>query len=154
MKISQVISQNKIQIINSIDSKKELIENLITLAGNDGSIKDAGQATSDVIARENVMSTGVGKGIALPHAKTDHIFSTSASLILLNNSIDYNALDGEPVRLCILLLSKTENISLHLKMLSHFSRLLNNESMRNKIMECNSPNQIFQEINYFEKLTA
>jgi mannitol/fructose-specific phosphotransferase system IIA component (Ntr-type) len=153
MKISDIITINSIEIKDNLDNKFFLIKNLIDLAGKSGSIKDFEGAYNDVVDREKIMSTGVGKSIALPHAKTEHINNSTGSLILLQEPIEYDSLDEEPIRLAILLLSKTTNISLHLKMLSQISRLLNNDSMRNRILECNSPNEIYEQIIEFETNT-
>lgn len=154
MKISDIINLRSIEIKDNLKDKNTLITNLIDLAGKSGSINDFDGALSDVIERERVMSTGVGKGIALPHAKTDHITQAAGSLILLHEPLDYDSLDDEPIRLAILLLSKTSNISLHLKMLSQISQLLNNDSMRHRILECSSPEEIFSQIVDFENNTS
>lgn len=153
MKISELLTLEYIEIRDNVKDKYTLIEQLIEIAGRGGNIKDSKAAYDDVISREKIMSTGVGKGIALPHAKTDHIKKAAASLVLVQEPVDYEALDYEPVKLSILLLSKSDNVSLHLKLLSQISRLLNNDSLRNRIMESNSKNEIFEQILKFENFT-
>lgn len=154
MKLTDVLSINSIDIKDNVESKESLIRMLIDNAAHNGNITDKNAAFSDVIAREKIMSTGVGKGIALPHAKTNHIKSATCSLALIHEPIDYQSLDDMPVQLCILLLSKSSNISLHLKMLSQISRLLNNDSLRNQILESNTREEIYEVIRNFEESSS
>lgn len=149
MKLIEIFNKNTIEILDNVSSKNDLISRLIENV--DGSkINDKSKALDDVLAREKVMSTGVGKGIALPHAKTQAVEDICGSLILLNQPVDFNSLDNKPIRLSCLLLSKITNIGLHLKMLSSLSKLLNNDSIRNNIFNCNNTLEIYNIIEDFE----
>lgn len=149
MKLVEIFNKQTIEIVDNISSKNDLISRLINNVESK-KITDQNKALEDVLSREKVMSTGVGKGIALPHAKTNAVDDCCGSLILLNEPIDFNSLDQKPVRLCCLLLSKTNNIGLHLKMLSQISKLLNNDSIRNNILDSKNEDEILNIIEDFE----
>lgn len=149
MKLLDVFNKNTIKIVDQINTKEELIKLLISNVDK-SNLFDENKAFEDVLAREKVMSTGVGKGIALPHAKTEAVKACCGSLVLLKNPVDYQSLDSKPVLLSCLLLSQTTNIGLHLKMLSSISKLLNNDSIRNNLFESSSEKDIISIIEEFE----
>ena len=151
IKLSDILNKVSIKLNASIENKDELLSDLVNLAGISGNISDLEKALSDVITREDIMSTGVGKGIAIPHAKTTAISKTVAALITLNNYVDYDSLDKKPVNISFLLLSEPVNIGNHLRLLSQISKLLNNESLRDRILESKSEEEVLDIINLFEK---
>lgn len=151
MKISDILSVSSISLNNVFEEKEDLLNYLIELANNSNKIIDVEQVRNAVFEREDVMSTGVGKGIAIPHAKTESINSTVAALVTLEEGIDYKSLDKKPVNIAILLLSEPVNIGNHLRMLSQISKLLNNESLRERIIDSKSNEQVIEIINRFER---
>lgn len=151
MLISDVIDKNRIEIIDRISNKNQLLEHLIALANKSDSITDYESCRDDVFARERVMSTGVGKGIALPHAKTQHVSKSTSSLVIIKEKIDFDSLDKQPINVAFLLLSKSSDIAWHLKMLSKISRLLNNESYRSKITSSTNNDEVFNYIKEFDE---
>lgn len=151
IKLSDILNKVSIKLNANIESKDELLSDLVKLAGITGNISDLEKALNDVKAREDVMSTGVGKGIAIPHAKTISISKTVAALVTLNNYVDYDSLDKKPVNIAFLLLSEPVNIGNHLRLLSQISKLLNNESLRDRILESKSEEEVLDIINLFEK---
>jgi mannitol/fructose-specific phosphotransferase system IIA component (Ntr-type) len=151
IKLSSILDSKSIQLNLEIDDKFVLIDNLVDLASNSGKVIDIGKAKFDVKEREDVMSTGVGKGIAIPHAKTESISSTVAAMITLKDGVDYKSLDKKNVNLAFLLLSEPVNIGNHLRLLSQISKLLNNESLRDRILDCQNENEVLEILNLFEK---
>lgn len=151
MKISDILSVSSISLNCVFEEKNELLNALIELATNSNRIIDVELVSKAVFEREDVMSTGVGKGIAIPHAKTESIRSTIAALVTLEEGIDYKSLDKKPVNIAILLLSEPVNIGNHLRLLSQISKLLNNESLRERIIDAKSNEQVLEIINKFER---
>ena len=95
-----------------------------------------------VFEREKIMSTGVGKGLAIPHAKTKAVTENHAAFALLKEPLDFDSIDGEPVRLVFLLVGPESNNSQHIKLLSRISRLMNSGSFRETILNCTSTEEI------------
>src|SRR3990172_517574 len=133
MNISEIINVNSININLIAENKKDLVEQMMKLAWKSGKVLDIEEALNEVFERENIMSTGVGKGIALPHAKTKAITDAVGALAILSVPIEYESLDEEPVNIVFLLLGMENNVGNHLRLLSKISRLLNNDSIREQI---------------------
>jgi len=144
MKINDILNIDSIVVNLEIDNKEKLLTLMLDLAAKSGKVTDKEMTLKEIFAREQVLSTGIGKGIALPHAKTKHVVDSCASLVILKNPIDYDSLDGQPVRIVVMLIGLDTNVALHLKYLSKISRLLNNDSFRNQLLNCNSSNEVLQ----------
>lgn len=127
--------KNKEQVINA------LIDTLSTKIDTD-SLK---LVRESVFERESVMSTGVGKGLAIPHCKTNGVNKNLAAFARLSTPLDYDSIDEEPVGLVFLLISPEERNSLHIKLLSRISRLMNSDSFRSKILACETKEMILAE---------
>lgn len=112
---------------------------MVQLLENHPSVTDAERVLEDILERERMMSTGVGKGLALPHAKTAGVSETVGCFAVTARPIDFDAMDGEPVRLVFMLAGPEAARSKHIKILSHISRLLNRERLRKRILDCDTP---------------
>jgi len=129
---------------------------MIELVSKSSKVRDKEKIRDAIFNRERIMSTGVGKGFAIPHGKTDGITDMVAAFGITENEIDFESLDGEPVRLIFLLVGKENLVGPHLKLLSRISRLLNSEDFRTKLLNAKSPQEIYnlfesEEKSYFEK---
>lgn len=144
MKISTILAPNTILVGLKVSNKSDLINALVNLANSTGKITDVESVRSEVIKREDIMSTGIGNGIALPHAKTNSVSDTICAIALLDSPIDYNAIDGEPISIAFLLLGRENNVGTHLRILSRISRFLSNEEKLNALKNCKSSDEVFK----------
>lgn len=136
MKIHDLLGEENIlpqlQVSNKQEAIKKLIDSLTFHFDNNA--KES--CIKAVLERESIMSTGVGKGLAIPHGKARGLDKTYAAFAKLDPPIEYEAIDGEPVQLVFLLVGPESQNSLHIKMLSRISRLLNSASFRERLIEC------------------
>jgi len=151
MKIIDVLQKESIELNLSFQNKDELLSYIIQLAERSGKIADIESASKAVFDRERIMSTGVGKGIALPHAKTNSVADSVGALIILNSPIDFEALDGKPVNIIFLLLGRESNVGNHLRLLSKVSRLLNNDAFRSKLLKSETSDEVINIFSEIEK---
>ncbi|HEY9188302.1 MAG TPA: PTS sugar transporter subunit IIA [Bacteroidota bacterium] len=156
MKISDVLEVELISNKIPGTDKEEVLNNMIELVSKSSKVRDKEKIRDAIFNRERIMSTGVGKGFAIPHGKTDGITDMVAAFGITENEIDFESLDGEPVRLIFLLVGKENLVGPHLKLLSRISRLLNSEDFRTKLLNAKSPQEIYnlfesEEKSYFEK---
>jgi len=100
------------------------------------------EARKAVMEREKIMSTGIGKGFALPHGKTNHINETVGAFLTLAHPIDFNSLDQQPVSIVFMLIGRENTVGTHLRLLSRISRLMNSDSFRENILKSKTPEQI------------
>ncbi|MFC2131553.1 PTS sugar transporter subunit IIA [Bacteroidota bacterium] len=151
MKITEILDIDSIKINLNVDSKNELLEQMMFLADKSGKVIDREEAKQEVFEREKIMSTGVGKGIALPHAKTNAISKTIGAIAILSEPVDYDSLDGKPVNIVFLLLGMENNVGNHLRLLSKISRLMNNDSFRGQLLQSQSSSEILDLFRKFEE---
>jgi len=117
------------------ETKEEVLDALISLLKDNPAVVDLDAVREAVYSREKVMSTGVGKGLALPHAKTRAVSDTVAALAITKHPIEFGAIDDRPVEILFLLVGTEEAKSQHIKILSRISRLMNRDAFRKELSE-------------------
>jgi fructose-specific phosphotransferase system IIA component len=142
MKVSELLKKEFIIPELRGETKEEIINELIDLFKNDPRVEDIEKVRSAVLDREKIMSTGVGKGFAIPHGKTSAVKEIVGAFGKIKDGIDYESLDGNPVQLVFLLVGKDSLISTHIKLLSRISRLMNKDDFRHRLTEANSAAEI------------
>ncbi len=133
MKVSDILSEKIIEVNLEAKDKTDSINKMIDLAGKSGNINDIEAVSKCVFEREKLVSTGVGKGFAIPHGKSDEIKDIVAAFAVLKEPIDFDSIDGEPVKYIFLLVGKDSMLNLHIKLLSRISRLMNKDEFREKL---------------------
>lgn len=144
MRVCDLLDQNTVLPELKVDSKPELITKLVDTLRTHLTDEVAERAREAVINREEIMSTGVGRGLAIPHGKATGLDRSYAAFARLETPIEYGAIDGEPVHMVFLLVGPEAQNSLHIKMLSRVSRLLNNQTFREKLEKSKTKEQILE----------
>jgi fructose-specific phosphotransferase system IIA component len=148
MKICDVLNKERIFAKVDINTKENCINSLIDLFKGDSRVNDIETMRTAVHERESIMSTGIGNGFAIPHAKTAGVNEMIAGFATLKSPIEFEALDAKPVELVFLLVGEENAVGPHIKMLSRISRLMNKEAFRDRLVEAKSVDEIF---NLFEE---
>jgi nitrogen PTS system EIIA component len=125
-------------------TKKSVLEELVSLLARDGKVKDAKGTVDVLMEREKLGSTGIGQGIAIPHAKTDQTDQVTAAFGLSKRGIQFDALDGEPVYIFFLLVAPPDAAGLHLKALARISRLLKDKFFRQSLRDVKDAEQVLK----------
>ena len=147
MKVSELLKKEFIIPELNGETKEEVINELIDLFINDPRVDDIEKVRSAVLDREKIMSTGVGKGFAIPHGKTSAVKEIVGAFGKIKDGIDYQSLDGNPVQLVFLLVGKDTLISTHIKLLSRISRLMNKDDFRHRLTEAIDADEIVKLFN-------
>jgi fructose-specific phosphotransferase system IIA component len=155
MKISSILNEDLVMVNLPGDTKEDVINAIINIAASSPKVKDVEKIRHAIFEREKIMSTGVGKGFAIPHGKTDAVSDIVAAFAITEKPIDYESLDHEPVRLLFLLIGKDSLVGAHIKLLSRISRLMNKEELRQKLLEARTSAEILdilreEEVNYLD----
>ncbi|MGE5480971.1 MAG: PTS sugar transporter subunit IIA [Chloroflexota bacterium] len=151
MKVTDILDVSSVKVGVATDSKPELLNSLLELAATTGKILNKESARKEIFDREKIMSTGIGKGIALPHAKTSAVSESVGSLAVLSKPIDFESIDGDPVSIVFLLLGRESAVGNHLRILSKISRFLNNDEFRAAVLGANSPEEVVKLFNSMEE---
>ena len=147
MKVFELLDEKFILTDFKSDDKESVINELIDLYKGNDKVNDIEKVRTAILDREKIMSTGVGKGFAIPHGKTNAVNDVIAAFGKTTRDIDYNALDGNPVHLVFLLVGRDDMVSKHIKLLSRISRLMNKDELRERLVDSNSKEEI---INIFK----
>lgn len=155
MKLVDLISEKNVIAHLKGTTKEEVINELVDLFKSDPRVTDIEKVRACVLEREKIMSTGVGKGFAIPHGKTGSVDEILAAFGKTNNPIEYEALDNQPVYLIFLLVGKDNLVSTHIKLLSRISRMMNKDEFRKNLLDAESEQEIIEifrkeEANYFD----
>ncbi len=125
-----ILDASCIEIDVEANNKEEVIKKAVELLQGAGKITQADSIFHDIIAREQLASTAIGEGIAVPHALSDSMQSTVMAVLRLKSSIEYNAPDGKPVDLFFIMAGPKNDTAYHLKLLSSLARLLHDPHFR------------------------
>ena len=155
MKISDILNTDVIEVNLDVKDKDDSLNKIIDLAAHSGKILDIKKVTETIFEREKLVSTGVGKGFAIPHGKTDAISDIVAAFVITKDPIDFDSIDGEPVRFIFLLVGKETLLNTHIKLLSRISRLMNKDEFREKLLHAVTKEEVLkifkdEEQNYFD----
>jgi mannitol/fructose-specific phosphotransferase system IIA component (Ntr-type) len=135
MRLSELFSAETILLGVERSEKEALLERIVKYFDSKNMIKDFELALRDVIERERVMSTGIGNGVAIPHAYTDGVDQLVAGFFRTDGEVDFAALDGMGVDLFFIILGPKASRRSHIKVLAKISRLLNHEEFRSGLRE-------------------
>jgi fructose-specific phosphotransferase system IIA component len=144
MKVYELLETKNILTEFKSENKDDVINELVDLLKGDERVINLEDIRKCVFEREEKMSTGVGKGFAIPHGKTNSVTDIVAAFGKSETPIEYNSLDGEPVHLVFLMIGKETLLAKHIKLLSRISRLMNNEEFRKKLIEAESKESILK----------
>lgn len=155
MKISDFLTLEVIIPELKSTEKYEAIDELINLFSSDPRVEDIEDVRNNVFEREKIMSTGVGKGFAIPHGKSDSIKEILVAFGRSKEGIDFEAIDNQPVYLILLIVGRNDLISQHIKLLSRISRMMNKDDFRNRLLTAADSKEILEifieeEKNYFD----
>lgn len=142
MNISELLEQGSILLDAEATEKEALITWLIGRLREPLGPELAAKALEGVLERERIMSTAVGKGIAIPHAKLKGMKGHYAVFARLREPINFGAVDGKPVHIVFLLVGSQKNAGVHIKLLSKISRLLNHDNFRSQLLKAPDAEQL------------
>lgn len=132
MRLTELLDASRVRVPLGSRTKHDLIRELVDLAAPGNGAGDA--LLSVVLEREADMSTGIGEGVAVPHGRSPHVDRLIMAAGVTGAPVDFDALDGEPVRLVFLLLGPAGNADLHIRALSRIARLARRADLRQRLL--------------------
>lgn len=134
MRIKDLLDPRSIELGASATNKADAIEKIVTLMGKSDRISDLAVYHKGVLAREEESTTAVGEGVAIPHCKSDSVKTAGLAAMTLPNGVDYDAPDGEPVKVMFLIAAPNTKENVHVDVLSKLSVLLLDENFTKKLL--------------------
>lgn len=131
-------------IINPLksDRKNDVIREMIGVLKQTGKISDSRAAEKAVLAREELSSTGLGSGIAVPHAKIPGITGLTVAVGLAPDGVDFDALDGQPSTIFFLILAAVDQTGPHLEALTDIARISRDQEFCETILRAGSAAEV------------
>ncbi|MBS9402054.1 PTS IIA-like nitrogen regulatory protein PtsN [Halomonas sp. TRM85114] len=127
-------------------SKKRVLEFFSTFIAQNTPSLDSQEVFSRLIGRERLGSTGIGNGVAIPHARNPHCKSPIAGFLKLNEPVDFDAIDGEPVDLVFVLLVPEEADDDHLALLAQVAGVMNDGETRSQLRKTTSQHELYEHL--------
>ncbi len=146
MKIQDLLQKNAILTDIAGNTKSEVLTVMASFMTTRFSLPQGDDIARKIIEREAEMSTGIGFGIAIPHARImgiDQLFMIAGRSI---KGIEFNAIDEQPVHLLFMMLSPRDTSAEHTQILSKISRIMSYEEVRTKLMETETSEQFYNVI--------
>lgn len=150
MKLSKFCSEELITFNLKSADKDKVLQELVDLASTSKLVKDRDELLKDVRDREELVTTGVGYGVAFPHAKTKATKGIVIAFGRSDNGIDFEAMDHKPVNLFFLIAAPEDAIGAHLNVMARLSYIMKSEENRKKMMTVTSPGELLQMIDSIE----
>jgi len=125
-------------------TKKDAIRELVSLLKRAEAIAEENFVAEVVLEREELGTTGIGEGIAVPHGKSDTVDRLVAAFGRSEKGIDFDSIDNQPVHLLFLLVAPSDSAGPHLMALARISRLLKNRDFREGLMEAENKLRILE----------
>ena len=151
MRLSALLTPQSVLLDVKEKDKDVLLSKIVKTFSQINKIKDPEALEREVVERESLGNTGIGRGIGFPHAKSSQVEEISVLLCRPARPIEYGALDGLPVNLIILIIAPDQgDNNQYLHAMARISRLLGKSEVREKLAEVKTPEEAIAAIASFE----
>ena len=151
MRIIDLISKDSVKLNLVSKDKLNVIDELVELVDNSGNLKDSDEYKEAILAREELSTTAIGEGVAIPHAKNKSVKEACLAAGISKEGIDYEAFDDSLSHLFFMIAAPDGANDTHLEVLSRLSTILMDESFRNDLINASSVDEFLNLINVKEK---
>ena len=142
MDFAKLLKPEAVKVLTAASSKKRLLHEIGDLVSGVYGL-NTGIVVEALLARENLGPTGVGNGVALPHAHIEGLESVVGAFVLLDRPVDFDSVDRQPIDIAFALFAPLNAGVEHLKALALVSRTLREASIRAKLRSNPDPTTIF-----------
>jgi len=142
MKLGELLDSTTIKTELAARDKRAAIEELVDLLVQAGRLTDRAGALEAILKREAQQTTGIGHGMAVPHAKNAGVTVLTAALGISRSGIEFDAVDHQPVQVVFLLLAKINDPGPHIRALAEISRLFQVPGFQEKLIAAKTPDEL------------
>lgn len=144
MALIELITEEVVRVPMQAATKYDAFRELIDLLKKAGRIGDAETVFSEVVARDEIMSTALENGIAIPHAKTRQVNTLVMAMGISEQGIDCSSLDGEPTRIFFLVLAPPDQSGPHIEALAEIARATKSNAFRRLLLSSQSAVEVVE----------
>lgn len=150
MKLSKFCGEDLIAFELKGDSKNEVMSELVDLASSSKLVRNGSELLKDILEREKLVTTGVGYGVAFPHAKSKAVKGIVIAFGRSKRGVDFDSMDKKPVHIFFLIAAPEDAIGAHLNVMARLSYLMKSEKNRDKLMRIKSPKELLEVLDSVE----
>ncbi len=147
MRICDLLYPQSVKLNVEVSTKEQAINNLVDLVAQSGCLNDPERYRTAVFDREAKVSTGLGEGVAIPHAKSAGVSKPGLAAMVVPKGVEFDSLDGKPANLFFMIASPHQASDAHLDVLARLSTLLISEDFRNSLNAASSVDEFLRIIN-------
>jgi fructose-specific phosphotransferase system IIA component len=153
MVLTDYLNKKTILINPSVKDRWELIESMLDAAIKNKAIKSEYRETikKTLFEREKSMSTGIGKGVAIPHCSCPYVDDVVMIMALSKKGINFDSIDNMPVHIIILLIVPKDKISQHIKTLANIAKLMSDDTLREALSNAKDAQDIIKILKEYEQ---
>jgi len=142
VRLAELITADRVVNLKGA-SKDDVLEEMVDVLARAPEVKDRDAFFQAILDRESILSTGIGLGIAVPHAKIHSVENIVAALGKTTRGIRYGALDDQPVHIVVMIGASDSQQSEYIRALARVTLLLKNEKIREAIVQAENPESIY-----------
>jgi len=153
MVLTDYLNKKTILINPSVKDRWELIESMLDVAIKNKAVKSEYRETikKTLFEREKSMSTGIGKGVAIPHCSCPYVDDVVMIMALSKKGINFDSIDNMPVHIAILLIVPKDKISQHIKTLANIAKLMSDDTLREALSGAKDAQDIIKILKEYEQ---
>jgi len=151
MKITELLTKKTIILNIEGKQKEDAIDQLVDVLFKANKISDRADFKAAILKREEQSTTGIGDGIAIPHAKVKAVKEAAIAFGKSNSGVDYQSLDGQPAHLFFMIAAPEGANNTHLEALARLSGLLMKQEVREKLLKAVTADEIMNVINHYDQ---
>lgn len=144
LKLAELINSDLIILDLQARTKNRVFEEMMKVMATSAKVLDAEEFARALEDRENLATTGIGRGVAFPHARTASVDGILIGFARSQRGVEFDALDGEPVHLVFMMGTSPECVEEYLKVLARISRMLRKGNAKERLFEAKSPDDVLE----------
>ncbi len=144
MKLTEALAPSQIRVPLVSRSKSDVLRELVSLLPSATSPDLRERIFESVLERESKMSTGIGRGVAIPHGRCELVGGVELAFGISNVPIEFDSLDGEPVEIFFLIVTTPAKCGAHIQALARISRMLASDRVRDDLAEVRTPEDVLE----------
>lgn len=147
MRINDLLKSVSIDVDATVNNKDEAINHLVDLMDKQGNLEDKEVYKQGIYAREELSTTGIGEGIAIPHAQNETVKAPGLAAMIVKEGVDYQSLDSQPAHLFFMIAVPKSGGNEHLQILAMLSQMLMDSDFKERLLQAKSAEDFLNIIN-------
>jgi len=144
MLLTQILQQNCLKVPLESKDKQSAILELIDLLEDNAAFQDKEAVVKAVLTREKIRSTGIGSAIAIPHGKCNAVKELVMAVGIAKDPVEFESVDGQPVKIILLLVSPDNQTGPHIQALAKISKLMLDDKFKQSLEKAESTEQAYE----------